>query len=114
MLPWALAHRPYLLLQSEEDEREESDLDSASIHSSSMRSECSAALGKKSKRRRKKKRSRASCWGGACLGAFVVDGRCRASPWEVGEGHPHALASPGLRQAAVCAFSTALVSGRGK
>ncbi|XP_028367338.1 chromodomain-helicase-DNA-binding protein 5 isoform X2 [Phyllostomus discolor] len=41
---------------SEEDEREESDFDSASIHSSSMRSECSAALGKKSKRRRKKKR----------------------------------------------------------
>lgn len=42
---------------SEEDEREESDFDSASIHSASVRSECSAALGKKSKRRRKKKRS---------------------------------------------------------
>ncbi|XP_024109843.2 chromodomain-helicase-DNA-binding protein 5 isoform X1 [Pongo abelii] len=41
---------------SEEDEREESDFDSASIHSASVRSECSAALGKKSKRRRKKKR----------------------------------------------------------
>ncbi|KAG8505555.1 Chromodomain-helicase-DNA-binding protein 5 [Galemys pyrenaicus] len=41
---------------SEEDEREESDFDSASIHSASVRSECSAAPGKKSKRRRKKKR----------------------------------------------------------
>ncbi|XP_030183313.1 LOW QUALITY PROTEIN: chromodomain-helicase-DNA-binding protein 5 [Lynx canadensis] len=41
---------------SEEDEREESDFDSASIHSSSVRSEGSAALGKKSKRRRKKRR----------------------------------------------------------
>lgn len=47
-------------LQSEEDEREESDFDSASIHSASVRSECSAALGKKNKRRRKKKRSRTS------------------------------------------------------
>lgn len=46
-------------LQSEEDEREESDFDSASIHSASVRSECSAALGKK-KRRRQKKRSRTS------------------------------------------------------
>uniref|UniRef100_A0A452VIL3 Chromodomain helicase DNA binding protein 5 n=1 Tax=Ursus maritimus TaxID=29073 RepID=A0A452VIL3_URSMA len=41
---------------SEEDEREESDFDSASIHSSSVRSEGSTALGKKSKRRRKRKR----------------------------------------------------------
>ncbi|KFV63537.1 Chromodomain-helicase-DNA-binding protein 5, partial [Dryobates pubescens] len=41
---------------SEEEEREESDLDSASINSSSVRSECSAGLGKKGKRRRKKKR----------------------------------------------------------
>ncbi|XP_028922077.1 chromodomain-helicase-DNA-binding protein 5 isoform X3 [Ornithorhynchus anatinus] len=41
---------------SEEDEREESDLDSASINSSSVRSECSAGLGKRGKRRRKKKR----------------------------------------------------------
>lgn len=31
-------------------------MDNASIHSSSVRSECSAALGKKNKRRRKKKR----------------------------------------------------------
>ncbi|KFO76671.1 Chromodomain-helicase-DNA-binding protein 5, partial [Cuculus canorus] len=42
---------------SEEEEREESDFDSASINSSSVRSECSAGLGKKGKRRRKKKRS---------------------------------------------------------
>eukprot|EP00069_Balaena_mysticetus_P015960 bmy_09538T0 len=42
---------------SEEEEREESDFDSASIHSSSVRSECSALLGRKSKRRRQKKRS---------------------------------------------------------
>lgn len=63
---------PPLSLQSEEDEREESDFDSASIHSASMRSECSAALGKKSKRRRKKRRSMAlrlqgpmaAVWGG--------------------------------------------------
>ncbi|NXR08107.1 CHD5 protein, partial [Semnornis frantzii] len=41
---------------SEEEEREESDFDSASINSSSVRSECSAGLGKKGKRRRKKKR----------------------------------------------------------
>ncbi|KAB0394682.1 hypothetical protein E2I00_008476, partial [Balaenoptera physalus] len=41
---------------SEEEEREESDFDSASIHSSSVRSECSALLGRKSKRRRQKKR----------------------------------------------------------
>uniref|UniRef100_A0A7M4EY90 Chromodomain helicase DNA binding protein 5 n=1 Tax=Crocodylus porosus TaxID=8502 RepID=A0A7M4EY90_CROPO len=44
-------------LQSEEEEREESDLDSASINSSSVRSECSAGLGKRGKRRRKKKRT---------------------------------------------------------
>uniref|UniRef100_A0A8B9MLX7 Chromodomain helicase DNA binding protein 5 n=1 Tax=Accipiter nisus TaxID=211598 RepID=A0A8B9MLX7_9AVES len=43
-------------LQSEEEEREESDFDSASINSSSVRSECSAGLGKRGKRRRKKKR----------------------------------------------------------
>ncbi|CAM5105760.1 unnamed protein product [Natator depressus] len=43
---------------SEEEEREESDFDSASINSSSVRSECSAGLGKRGKRRRKKKRSR--------------------------------------------------------
>ncbi|XP_025062166.1 chromodomain-helicase-DNA-binding protein 5 isoform X1 [Alligator sinensis] len=42
---------------SEEEEREESDLDSASINSSSVRSECSAGLGKRGKRRRKKKRT---------------------------------------------------------
>ena len=47
-------------LQSEEEEREESDFDSASINSSSVRSECSAGLGKRGKRRRKKKRSRPS------------------------------------------------------
>lgn len=47
-------------LQSEEEEREESDFDNASINSSSVRSECSAGLGKKGKRRRKKKRSRPS------------------------------------------------------
>ncbi|XP_009459261.1 PREDICTED: chromodomain-helicase-DNA-binding protein 5 [Nipponia nippon] len=41
---------------SEEEEREESDFDSASINSSSVRSECSAGLGKRGKRRRKKKR----------------------------------------------------------
>ncbi|KAM4647069.1 chromodomain-helicase-DNA-binding protein 5 isoform 7-T8 [Amazona ochrocephala] len=41
---------------SEEEEREESDFDSASINSSSVRSECSAGLVKKGKRRRKKKR----------------------------------------------------------
>ncbi|KAK2513569.1 Chd5 [Columba guinea] len=41
---------------SEEEEREESDLDSASVNSSSVRSECSAGLGKRGKRRRKKKR----------------------------------------------------------
>lgn len=45
-------------VQSEEEEREESDLDSASVNSSSVRSECSAGLGKRGKRRRKKKRSR--------------------------------------------------------
>ncbi|XP_043355980.1 chromodomain-helicase-DNA-binding protein 5 isoform X4 [Dermochelys coriacea] len=42
---------------SEEEEREESDFDSASINSSSVRSECSAGLGKRGKRRRKKKRT---------------------------------------------------------
>ncbi|KAG8434244.1 hypothetical protein GDO86_012570 [Hymenochirus boettgeri] len=42
-------------LSSEEDEREESDFDSASINSSSVRSDISAGLGKKGKRRRKKK-----------------------------------------------------------
>ncbi|XP_039419824.1 chromodomain-helicase-DNA-binding protein 5 isoform X1 [Corvus cornix cornix] len=42
---------------SEEEEREESDFDSASINSSSMRSECSAGLGKRGKKRKKKKRS---------------------------------------------------------
>lgn len=86
-------------LQSEEDEREESDFDSASIHSSSVRSECSAALGKKSKRRRKKKRSRVFClqgpraaswvWGGVeCRGPFGKQsevssclGLFRAVPW---------------------------------
>lgn len=47
-------------LQSEEEEREESDFDSASINSSSVRSECSAGLGKRGKRRRKIKRSRPS------------------------------------------------------
>ncbi|XP_075762430.1 chromodomain-helicase-DNA-binding protein 5 isoform X4 [Pelodiscus sinensis] len=41
---------------SEEEEREESDFDSASINSSSVRSECSAGLGKRGTRRRKKKR----------------------------------------------------------
>ncbi|XP_062449647.1 chromodomain-helicase-DNA-binding protein 5 isoform X6 [Rhea pennata] len=41
---------------SEEEEREESDFDSASINSSSVRSECSAGLGKRGKRKRKKKR----------------------------------------------------------
>ncbi|XP_065505867.1 chromodomain-helicase-DNA-binding protein 5 isoform X4 [Caloenas nicobarica] len=41
---------------SEEEEREESDFDSASINSSSVRSECSSGLGKRGKRRRKKKR----------------------------------------------------------
>ncbi|KFP09972.1 Chromodomain-helicase-DNA-binding protein 5, partial [Egretta garzetta] len=41
---------------SEEEEQEESDFDSASINSSSVRSECSAGLGKRGKRRRKKKR----------------------------------------------------------
>uniref|UniRef100_A0A674GW68 Chromodomain helicase DNA binding protein 5 n=1 Tax=Taeniopygia guttata TaxID=59729 RepID=A0A674GW68_TAEGU len=41
---------------SEEEEREESDFDSASINSSSMRSECSAGLGKRGKKRKKKKR----------------------------------------------------------
>ncbi|XP_061868811.1 chromodomain-helicase-DNA-binding protein 5 isoform X3 [Colius striatus] len=41
---------------SEEEEREESDLDSASINSSSVRSECSAGMGKRGKKRRKKKR----------------------------------------------------------
>ncbi|KFU95427.1 Chromodomain-helicase-DNA-binding protein 5, partial [Chaetura pelagica] len=42
---------------SEEEEREESDMDSASINSSSVRSECSAGLGKRGKKRRKKKRT---------------------------------------------------------
>ncbi|XP_075461078.1 chromodomain-helicase-DNA-binding protein 5 isoform X3 [Ascaphus truei] len=41
---------------SEEDEREESDFDSASINSSSVRSDISAGLGKRGKRGRKKKR----------------------------------------------------------
>ncbi|XP_027745107.1 chromodomain-helicase-DNA-binding protein 5 isoform X1 [Empidonax traillii] len=41
---------------SEEEEREESDFDSASINSSSVRSECSAGLGKRGKKRKKKKR----------------------------------------------------------
>lgn len=70
---------PPLPLQSEEDEREESDLDSASIHSSSVRSEGSTALGKKSKRRRKKKRSRTFGGGGSM--AVLVEGGCRAPPW---------------------------------
>ncbi|KAM4651215.1 chromodomain-helicase-DNA-binding protein 5 [Discoglossus pictus] len=42
---------------SEEDEREESDFDSASINSSSVRSDISAGLGKRGKRGRKKKRA---------------------------------------------------------
>lgn len=73
-------HRPGLTgpspaPQSEEDEREESDFDSASIHSSSVRSECSAALGKKSKRRRKKKRSRrTSRWQGPRAAAVHAGG----------------------------------------
>ncbi|XP_059997599.1 chromodomain-helicase-DNA-binding protein 5 [Lagenorhynchus albirostris] len=42
---------------SEEEQREGSDLDSASIHSASVRSECSALMGRKSKRRRQRKRT---------------------------------------------------------
>uniref|UniRef100_A0A6I8QVT9 Chromodomain helicase DNA-binding protein 5 n=1 Tax=Xenopus tropicalis TaxID=8364 RepID=A0A6I8QVT9_XENTR len=41
---------------SEEDEREESDFDSASINSSSVRSDISAGLGKRGKRVKKKKK----------------------------------------------------------
>ncbi|XP_018083448.2 chromodomain-helicase-DNA-binding protein 5 isoform X3 [Xenopus laevis] len=41
---------------SEEDEREESDFDSASINSSSVRSDISAGLGKRGKKVKKKKR----------------------------------------------------------
>uniref|UniRef100_A0A8C5QGR0 Chromodomain helicase DNA binding protein 5 n=1 Tax=Leptobrachium leishanense TaxID=445787 RepID=A0A8C5QGR0_9ANUR len=41
---------------SEEEEREESDFDSASINSSSVRSDVSAGLGKKGKKGKKKKR----------------------------------------------------------
>ncbi|XP_063799501.1 chromodomain-helicase-DNA-binding protein 5 isoform X2 [Pseudophryne corroboree] len=41
---------------SEEDEREESDFDSASVNSSSVRSDISSSLGKRGKRGRKKKR----------------------------------------------------------
>lgn len=67
-----------LALQSEEDEREESDFDSASIHSSSVRSECSAALGKKSKRRRKK--TRRARGGGGGVG-------CRAGAWPCAGTH---------------------------
>lgn len=74
---------PSPALQSEEDEREESDLDSASIHSSSVRSECSAALGKKSKRRRKKKRRRTS-WEQGPRAAAVHAG-LRRLPGEAGE-----------------------------
>lgn len=77
------AHRPSPAPQSEEDEREESDFDSASIHSSSMRSECSAALGKKSKRRRKKKRSMTFCLQGS-HGRHVGVGGTEA-PLEAGE-----------------------------
>lgn len=80
-------------LQSEEDEREESDFDSASIHSASVRSECSAALGKKSKRRRKKKRSRTSCLQGSHGHHGGKQGR-----------HPYASASPGLSQAVPLCF----------
>lgn len=74
-------------LQSEEDEREESDFDSASIHSSSVRSECSAALGKKSKRRRKKKRSRVFCLQGPRAASWVWGGGGVQRPlWETERG----------------------------
>uniref|UniRef100_A0A6I8RG44 Chromodomain helicase DNA-binding protein 5 n=1 Tax=Xenopus tropicalis TaxID=8364 RepID=A0A6I8RG44_XENTR len=46
----------FLYSQSEEDEREESDFDSASINSSSVRSDISAGLGKRGKRVKKKKK----------------------------------------------------------
>ncbi|XP_041425345.1 chromodomain-helicase-DNA-binding protein 5 isoform X3 [Xenopus laevis] len=48
--------RGLCISQSEEDEREESDFDSASINSSSVRSDISAGLGKRGKRVKKKKK----------------------------------------------------------
>lgn len=72
-----------LALQSEEDEREESDFDSASIHSSSVRSECSAALGKKSKRRRKKTRR---ARGAAGWGAGQEPGPAQGLTWSLWSG----------------------------
>lgn len=102
-------HRPGLTgpspaPQSEEDEREESDFDSASIHSSSVRSECSAALGKKSKRRRKKKRSRrTSRWQGPRAAAVHAGGA--QSPRGAGQA-ASSLASPGLSQSVpLCCFN---------
>lgn len=98
-------------LQSEEDDREESDLDSASIHSSSVRSECSAALGKKSRRRRKKKRSRASCRAhGLSWGRRRGAGPSPGKQW----GAPPAWTAQGLVRRRLCASSMALICPAGE